>query len=617
MQQRPVMLHMVNSTTSATSAPASRLDNSGIVSALRMIRRAAPGLTAAIFVLNLAVAGATALLLLLVRRIVELLSTQPAQADEVLLTSIYLAVVLAITGLLPVVISELSWNIHTRVDKQVKGQILLAASEAEYAEYEKPEFHNRLMRAATHTSSNTSTLVYTVSGLAQALAAATAVVLVLVGTVPQILPILVLASVPLLAAARTAARMGYHTSLELSDDDRLRGSLSRALTSKLTAREVRLLNLSTPLGQRWSTLYEARIAKMVSVSARRGAFLALAALFSGALAGTTVWLVAREATEGSINLGDASIAVVGVHQLLQRTRQTATSAGRLQEIKLFLDDAAPFLNRQHQAPPDPGRLVPLQRGISIEDVSFTYPTSTTPTLNGISFEVPVGEIVAIVGASGAGKSTLVHILAGLYSPTGGAVRWDDADAATIPLQDRRHSTAVTFQDHGRFELAISENISLGRYEQRNDEPRIRDAAASAGIAATIDALPRGYATIASRQFDDGIDLSVGQWQRLAVARALFRDAPFVILDEPSASLDVEAELHLMAELRRMKANRCTIVVSHRFSTVKRADRIVVLHEGKIVEAGTHEELLDIGGRYEKLFTLQMSSDTNRTNHSFN
>ena len=245
--------------------------------------------------------------------------------------------------------------------------------------------------------------------------------------------------------------------------------------------------------------------------------------------------------------------------------------------------------------------------LTVEDVGFTYPESDRPALDGVSLQISAGEIVALVGENGSGKTTLAKILAGLYRPGAGRVAWDDVDLGELGLEGVRESIAVVFQDFEQYLLPARENIALGRQERIDDFDAVVAAARRAGADAFIDALPDAYDTILGREFSGGYDLSIGQWQRIALARAFFRDAPFVILDEPTASLDARAEAALFDRMRELLAGRSVLLISHRFSSVRAADRIYVLDHGKVIEQGTHEQLLQAGGRYAELFTLQAAS----------
>lgn len=494
------------------------------------------------------------------------------------------------------------------MQRHVDDHVLEVATAVDLLGLETPAFHNRVQRMRL-SGPQALNLVFGVSGL---IGAAIGVVAVLASLLTIEPLLVVMVSIVFFPAWIWASRRGeslWHFAWRMTPRDRERQYLAGLLSERDPAKEIRAFDLAEYLRTRHRSLYDERISEFRRVAAKQLWQALFANLGIAAVLAATLLLVGWLTLSGAVMLSAAGIAVVGVTIVGQRLTMAGYSAGTLAETARYVDDYLAFAELQAQVseskPHDPAPSSFAE--MSANGVSFTYPTATEPALRDVSLGIRSGEIVALVGENGSGKTTLAKLLAGLYRPATGTITWDGIDINSVDAAQLRSGIAVIFQDFVRFHLRARDNIGLGRVDAIDDLDNIREAARHAHADEFLSSLPNGYETILGPEFEGGSDLSIGQWQRVALARAFFRQAPFVILDEPTAALDPRAEHDLFERIRGLLAGRTVLLISHRFSSVRNADRIYVLQSGRVTEAGTHDELMGVEGHYAELFRLQAAA----------
>jgi ATP-binding cassette subfamily B protein len=322
-----------------------------------------------------------------------------------------------------------------------------------------------------------------------------------------------------------------------------------------------------------------------------------------------VYVIWRTVT-GSLSIGTLTFLTGAIVQASGNIQQIFSSLSSIADQALFLTDLLAFFEMQATIRSKPHALPaprPIVRGFEFRNVSFRYPGTSRLVLNSLDFHLRAGERVALIGKNGEGKTTLVKLMTRLYDPVEGQVLLDGVDLREYKLEDLYREIGVIFQDFMRYEMTARENIAVGRIDEINNLPLLKTAADKSMADEVIERLPRDYEQMLGRRFENGVDLSGGEWQKIALARAYLRDAQVLILDEPTAALDARSEFEVFQRFAELTAGKSALFISHRFSTVRMADRIVVLENGKIAEDGNHEELLNLGGRYAEMFEMQAAS----------
>lgn len=496
-----------------------------------------------------------------------------------------------------------------RVVRHVQRLILDTAASVDVIDFEDATFYDRLQRAQQQ---GVPTPLMISGSLLEASAGAVGVVAIGIALLvinPLLVPLVFLGAVPAWLATSKASQELYSFSYGNTPNDRMRGALTEVVTRRGNADEVRAFDLYGYVREQWERLYAERIDKAATMVRGQLVRLGLASALS-AVAQTGVFaLLAYLFVTDRIDLAAAATAAFAAQQLGSRLLALAGSAAVIYENVLYLDDFDGFVRlRDSEKDRAPGLPTPATfERLTGRGLSFTYPNTDTPALREVDVEIRAGEVVALVGENGSGKTTLAKVLTGLYRPQDGQVLWDGTDISELDATTFRQRVAVIFQDFVRYPFNVADNVGIGDVARLNDRAAIAAAAAAAGATEIIENLPQGLETVLGKQFDGGTDLSVGQWQRIALARAFFRSAPLLVLDEPTAALDPRAERALFDSMRDLSRGRTVLMISHRFSSVRAADRILVLENGRVTEQGSHHELMALGGQYAELFNLQASA----------
>lgn len=479
--------------------------------------------------------------------------------------------------------------------------------EVDLGYYEDPRYHDTLHRSQREAPVRPTRIVNGLVGVGQSGFTLLAMAGLLCSFHWALVAVLFAAALPGILARMRHSGTLYRWQREQTPVERRAWYFSWMLTGDAHAKEIRIFGLGSLFMRRFRELRAQLRREMLAISARRSfADLAAQAGVTAALFGSCAFIAYR-AVQGVITLGDLVMYSQALYRGQECFRQVLGGLAGLHEDQLFLSNLYEFLDLERKVaePPHPVPVPrPMREGIVFEGVSFIYPGGTKKILEEITLAVRPGEMVALVGENGSGKTTLIKLLCRLYDPTGGRITLDGIDIRDFDTTALRREISVIFQDYARYHLTARENIRFGDIALPPDDPRISAAAGHAGAGELIAGLPRGYDTLLGKWFDDGEEISAGEWQKLALARAFIRDSQLLVLDEPTSALDAGAEHALFRRSRWRAAGRAVIVISHRFSTVRTADCIYVLRDGRIAERGSHTELIRAGGLYARMFELQ-------------
>jgi len=490
------------------------------------------------------------------------------------------------------------------LQNRISLRILHKAAALDVESFENAETYDALRNAYNEVGSRPLGVMFQIIGIGQALITLTSIGGLMSRLGWQVLPLILLASIPGVVVSSRFGAEGYRQMRRRATDARHQNYLGSILTSDALVKEVRLFGFEQYLLEGWQDYYLKFRAQFVNLLGRRSAWGLAATLGSALLIAFATLSVLRRAANATITVGDFALFVGGIVQIQSQFTSLLNSVTGIYESLLYMRNLFEFLELPSRNLDEGEEWRGPIESIEFERVSFRYPLTDRDVLSEVSFTIGRGHALALVGENGAGKTTVVKLVTRLFEPTAGRILLNGLDASGFSPRSVQREMSIIFQDYGQYQMTARENIGLSRTDRMQEDASIHRAGEKSGAVDVVNELPERYETMLGRLFPGGRQLSGGQWQRLALGRLYFRPASVQIFDEPTAALDAIAEAAMIDRLREHGTERITLLISHRFSTVRMAEHIIVLHDGKVVEAGSHAELLAQHGMYATLFNLQ-------------
>jgi ATP-binding cassette, subfamily B, bacterial len=580
---------------------------------LRLVWNSAPGWTFANIVMAVLRSVFPLLIIWLLKVVIDDITKAATTARSILnINVLWPIVALAITWFLDEASSDFSNFVRKKqalkLESYMFGLLHSKAIKLDLINFERPGYFDCLTRASREApwrpNNILNNLVSMFRGLLSLLLM-TGLILTLNWTLALLL---IVANIPGIWLRLYYADILYNFQRQQTPEARKSAYFNWLITGDRPSRELRLFGL----GKYFMNLFRKSFLKQkeeeLNIIRRRTLIELISNLFKAAALLISLLFIARQTIIGKLSLGQLAMFLLAFRQGMVYMKDLFGAMAGLYEDSLFIGDTFEFLNlKENLIAEDPIKMpLPLKKKIVLEDLSFTYPGNSTKTIRNVSFEIKKGEIIALVGSNGSGKSTLVRLLCRLYDPDSGIIKYDGVNVRNMDPEEYRKQFSVVFQDFMLYNLSAGENIRIGNIDENSPADRLKDSATATGVHELIRNLPDGYDTLIGNLFDESRELSWGEWQKIALARALFREAAVLILDEPSSALDADTEYDIFNRFREIVKGRTSILISHRFTNVNLADRIIVLDKGSIAETGTHDELMERNGIYYKMFTKQSS-----------
>jgi len=493
-----------------------------------------------------------------------------------------------------------------KLEAYMYGLLHAKAVKLDLINFERAEYHDILARASREAPWRPNNILNNMVSMFRGLLSLLLMAGLLTTLHWSLALLLLVVNIPGIWLRLHFADVIYNFQRKQTPESRKSAYFNWLLTGDRPSREIRLFGLGNYFISLFNKSFLKTKEEEINIVKKRTLIEIISDIFKAAAVLITLLFIAHQTINGSLTLGQMAMFLLAFRQGMVYIKEFFSSLAGLYEDSLFIGDTFEFISLKEgvQGIPPVKELSGFNEKITVKELSFTYPGNNTKTIDNIAFEIKKGEIIALVGANGAGKSTLVRLLCRLYDPDSGSIKLDGTDIRNFEPEKYRKFFSVVFQDFMLYNLNAGENIRLGNIDEENPDAKIRLAAETTGINNLINNLPEGYSTLIGTLFNDSRELSWGEWQKIALSRALFRESPLLVLDEPSSSLDADTEYEIFSRFREIVKGRTTIFISHRFTNVSLADRIIVLDRGRVAETGTHEELMSGKGIYFKMYTKQ-------------
>lgn len=580
---------------------------------LKLVWESAPGWATVNIIISVLQSFLPLILVYLIRILIDDITSAASSGDEIASANIiWMIAAVVIVYFLDEVSSDLGNLVRQKQSVKLEGYMYgLLHSKAvrlDLINFEHPGYFDILSRATAEAPWRPNSILDNIISMFRGFLSLVLMTALIV-TLHWGLALLLLAvNVPGIWLRLHYADILYNFKREQTPEARKSAYFNWLLTGDRPSREIRLFGLGNYFISLFRKSFNKQKEEELNILKKRTIIGLISDIIKASAILVLLVIIARQTISGKLTLGQMAMFLLAFRQGMTYIKDLFSSIAGLYEDGLFIGDTFEFLDLKENVTALSQVKIPsgLESELLVEDLSFTYPGNQQPTINGVSFTIRKGEIVALVGPNGAGKSTLVRLLTRLYDPSSGTVRWDGNDIRKMDPEEYRKLFSVVFQDFMLYNLTAGENIRMGNIGNNESSGKIQEAASSAGVHDLLTSLPKGYDTPVGNLFDDSRELSWGEWQKIALARALFREAPVLILDEPSSSLDADTEYEIFSRFREILKGKTSFLITHRFTNVTLADRIIVLDRGKVIETGTHQELMKNTGMYYNMFTKQSS-----------